>query len=64
MDPLDVGVDNQAMPRGIIEHGAQTAEQVQQATDRPQTNDRRKAHMQLGEVIPVTGDIRAQGGVM
>ena len=33
-------------------------------TDRPQLNDRRKAHMRLGEVIPVTGDMRAQGGVM
>ena len=32
--------------------------------DRPQTNDRRKAHMRLGEVIPVTGEMRAQGGVM
>ena len=33
-------------------------------TDRPLTNDQRKAHMRLGEVIPVTGDMRAQGGVM
>ena len=53
-----------AMPQGIIEHGAQTVEQVQQGTDRPQTNDRRKAHMRLGEVVRVTGDMRAQGGVM
>ena len=52
------------MPQGIIEHGAQTVEQVQQGTDRPQKNDRRKAHMRLGEVIPVTGDMQAQGGVM
>ena len=37
MDPLEVGAVHQAMPQGIIEHGAQTAEQVQQATDRPQT---------------------------
>ena len=64
MDPLEVGAVHQAMPQGIIEHGAQTAEQAQQATDRPQTNDRRKAHMRLGEVIPVTGDMRIQGGVM
>ena len=35
-----------------------------QGTDRPQTSDRRKAQMRLGEVIPVTGDMRAQGGVM
>ena len=33
-------------------------------TDRTLTNDQRKAHMRLGEVIPVTGDMRAQGGVM
>ena len=43
----------------IIEHGAQTVEQVQRGTDRPLTNDRRKAHMRLGEVILVTGDMRA-----
>ena len=64
MDPLEVEVVHQAMPQRIIGHGAQTAEQFQQATDRPQTNDRRKAHMQLGEVIPVAGDMRAQGTVM
>ena len=64
MDPLEVGAVHQAMPQGIIEHGAQTVEQVQMGTDRPQTNDRRKAHMRVGEVIPVTGDVRAQGGVM
>ena len=38
----------------------QTVEQVQQVTDRPQTNDRRNAHMRLGEVIQVTGEMRAQ----
>ena len=64
MDPLEVGAVHQAMPQGIIEHGAQTVEQVQLGTDRPQTIDRRKVHMQLGEVVPVTGDMRAQGGVM
>ena len=32
---------------GIIEYGAQTSEEVQLATDTPQTNDRRKAHMRL-----------------
>ena len=64
MDPLEVGAVHQAMPQGIIEHGAQTVEQVQLGTDRPQTNDRRKAHMRLGEVIPVTGDMRTQGAVM
>ena len=64
MDPLEVGAVHQAMAQGITEHGAQTAEQVQQATDRPQTNDRHKAHMRLGEVIPVTGDMRTLGGVI
>ena len=64
MDPLEIVTVHQAMPQGIIVHGAQTVEQVQQGTDRPQMNDRRKAHMRLGEVIPVTGDMRAQGGVM
>ena len=64
MDPLEVGAVHQAMPQGIIEHGAQTVEQVQLGTDKPQTNDRHKAHMRLGELIPVTGDMRAQGGVM
>ena len=64
MDPLEVGAVHQAMSQGIIEHGAQTVEQVQHETDRPQTNDRRKAHMRLGEVFPVTGDMRSQGGVM
>ena len=57
MDPLEVGAVHQAMPQGIIEHGAQTVEQVQQGTDRHLANDRRKAHMRLGEVIPVTGDM-------
>ena len=64
MDPLEVGAVHQAMPQGTIEHGAQTVEQVQLGTDRPLMNDRRKAHMRLGEMIPVTGDMRAQGGVM
>ena len=60
MDPLEVGAVQQVMPQGIIEHGAQTSEEVQLATDRPQTNDRRKAHMRLGEVITGTEVMRAQ----
>ena len=64
MDPLEVGAVHQDMPQGIIEHGAQTVEQIQRGTDRHLTNDRRKVHMRLGEVIPVTGDMRAQRGVM
>ena len=46
----------------IIEHGAQTAEQAQQATDRPQTNDLRKIHMRLGDVIPRNRSHANQGG--
>ena len=64
MDPLEVGAVHQAMPQKLIEHGAQTAEDVQLATDSPQTNDRSEAHMPLGEVIPRTGVLRAQGGFM
>ena len=59
-----VGAVHQAMPQGTIEHGDRTVEQVHRGTDRPLTNDQRKAHMRLGEVIPVTGDMRAQGSVM
>ena len=61
MDPLEVGAVHQAMSQGIKEHRVQTVEQVQLGTDRPQTIDRRKAHMRLGEVIPATGDMPAQG---
>ena len=57
MDPLEVGAVHQAMPQGIIEHGARIVEQVQRGTDRPLTNDQRNAHMRLGEVIQVTGDM-------
>ena len=64
MDPLEAGAAHQAMPQGIIEHGAPTIGQVQQGRDRPQMKDRHKAHKQLGEVIPVTEDMTAQIGVM
>ena len=40
------------------------AKQVHRGTDRPLTNDRRKAHIRLGEVIPVTEGMQARGGVM
>ena len=33
-------------------------------TDRPLTNNQRKAHMRLGEVIPATGGMQARRGVM
>ena len=62
--PLEVGAVHQAMPRGVMEHGARTVEQVQRGTDRPLMNDQRKAHMRRGEVIPVTGDMQARGGGM
>ena len=61
MDPLEVGAVQQAMPQGIIEHGAHTSEEVQLAIDILQTTDRRKAYMRLGEVIPGSGLMQAQG---
>ena len=64
MDPLEAGAVHQAMPQGVMERGARTVEQVQRGTDEPLTNDQRKAHMRLGEVIPATGGMRARGGVM
>ena len=64
MDPLEVEAVQQAIQQGIIEHGAQTSEEVQLAIDRLPTNGRRKAHMRLGEVIPGTGVMQAQGWVM
>ena len=64
MDPLEAGAAHQAIPQGIIEHGAPAVGQVQQGTITPRMNDRHKAHMQLGQVIPVTGEIPVQRGVM
>ena len=61
MDPLDLGVVQQAMPQGIIEHGAHTSEEVQLVIDRLQTSDRCKAHMRLAEAIPGTGVMQVQG---
>ena len=52
MDPRDADAVHPAMPQGTIGHGAETSEEVQLATDRPQTNDRRKTPMPLGDVIP------------
>ena len=40
--------------------GAQTSEEVQVATDRHQTNDRRKMHMRLGDAIPGTRVMRVK----
>ena len=64
MDPLEAGAVRQAMPQGIMEHGARTIEQVQLGTDKPRTNDQRKAHMRLGEAILATWGIQARGGVI
>ena len=61
MDPLEVDAVQEAMPQGIKEYGAKTSEEVQLAIDRLQTSERRKSHMQRGEVIPGTGVIEAQG---
>ena len=58
MDPLEEEAVHQAKPQRTKEHGAQTSEKVQLATDQPQTNDRRKIHMRLGDVIPGTGVMR------
>ena len=55
MDPLEEEAVHPAMPQGTTGHGTQTSEEVQLATDRPQTNDRRKIHMRLGDVTPGTG---------
>ena len=60
MDPLEEGAVHQAMPQGTIAHGAQISEEAQLATDRPQTNDRRKIHMRMGDVIPGTGVMRVK----
>ena len=60
MDPLEEGAVHQVMPQGTIEHGAQTSEEAQLATDRPQRNDRCKVHMRLGDFIPGTGVMRVK----
>ena len=64
MDPLDEEAVHPAMPEGTIGHGAQTSEEVRLATDRPQTNDRRKTHMRLGDLIPGTGVMRIKEEVI
>ena len=60
IDLLEEGSVHQAMSQGTIEHGAQTSEEAQLATDRPQTNDRRKIHMRLGDVIQGTRVMRVK----
>ena len=60
MDPLEEGAVHQAMPQERVEHVAQTSEEAQMATDRPQTNDQSKKHMRLGDVIPGTGVMRVK----
>ena len=46
------------MPKGIMGRGAQISEEVLLTTDRPQTKDRRKTQLRLGDVIPQTGVMR------
>ena len=60
MDPLEEEAFYPAMPQGTIGHGAQTSEEVQLATDRPQTNDRRKIHMRLEDATLGTGVMRTR----
>ena len=60
MDPLEEGTVHQAIPQGTTDPGAQTSEEVQMAKVRPLTNDQRKIHMRLGDVIPGTGVMRAK----
>ena len=67
MDPLEEEAVHPAMPQGTIGHGAQTSEEVRLATDRPQTNDRRKTHMRLrnwshANPEPLSGGNDAQAG--
>ena len=64
LDPLEEGAVHPAMPQGTIGHGAQKSEEVQLATDRPQTKDRSMIHMQLGDVIPGTGVMRIKEEVI
>ena len=64
MDPLEEEAVRLAVSQGTIGHGAQTSEEVQLATDRPQTNDRRKIHMRLGDMIPGTGVMRIREEVV
>ena len=64
MDQLEEERVHPAMPHGTISHGAQTSEEVQLATDRPQTNERRKIHLRLGDVIQGTGVMRIKEEVI
>ena len=64
MDPLEEVAVHPAMPQGTIGQGAQTSEEVKLATDQPQTNDRRKIHMRLGDGIPGTGVMRIKEEVI
>ena len=45
MDPLEEEAVHQAKPQRTIEHGAQTSEKVQLATDQPQTNECEDTHV-------------------
>ena len=59
MDPLEEGAVHQAMPQETKEHGAQTSEEVQVTTDRPQTNDfLNRSHASQGRNNPSDSDRR------
>ena len=64
MDPLEEEAVHPAMPQGTIGHGTQTSEEVRLATDRPHSNDRRKTHMRLGDVISGTRVMRIKEEVI
>ena len=59
MDPLEAGAVHQAMPQGVIQHGARTVEQVQReqtnlerTTNAKHTCDREKRFWQHGAYKP------------
>ena len=58
-----VNFDDQQRRRtyGSTRGRGSSSEEVPLAIDRPRTNDRRKAHMRLVEVVPKTGVMQAQG---
>ena len=60
MVPLEEGAVHQAIPQETLDPVAQTSEEVQLAKYRPLTNDQRKIHMRLGDVIPERGVMRAK----
>ena len=64
MDPLEAGAVHQAMPQGVMEHGARIVEQVQRGTGQTSNERPMQGTHATGRVIPATGGMRARGGVM